>query len=140
MPYDDFVNNMLSAKGMASENPAVGYYLRDSNMLLDNVSNTAQVFLGTQIGCAQCHDDPYNDLTQKQYYEFASFIGDTTYKNDAARHMLNRITSQAMKSEKATPSNAKRAKKKAAKDKRQRKKLNREYSKLFRFLNQNAIT
>ena len=140
MPYDNFVNNMLSAKGMASENPAVGYYLRDSNMLLDNVSNTAQVFLGTQIGCAQCHDDPYNDLTQKQYYEFASFIGDTTYKNDAARHMLNRITSQAMKSEKATPSNAKRAKKKAANNRQQRKKLNREYSKLFRYLNQNAIT
>ena len=74
-PYDEFVHAMISSDGLASENPAVGYYLRDRGMLLDNISNTAQVFLGTQIGCAQCHDHPFEDVTQRQYYEFAAFAG-----------------------------------------------------------------
>ncbi|GAA5496212.1 hypothetical protein Rhal01_02394 [Rubritalea halochordaticola] len=72
-PYDEIVYTMLASSGHASDNPAVGYYLRDTNMLLDNISNTAQVFLGTQIGCAQCHDHPFEDWTQKQYYQLAAF-------------------------------------------------------------------
>lgn len=52
MPYDKFVHAMISSEGTAADNPAVGYYVRDRGMLLDNISNTAQVFLGTQIGCA----------------------------------------------------------------------------------------
>ena len=91
MPYDDFVHAMLSSTGMVSDNAAVGYYLRDREMLLDNVSNTTEVFLGTQIGCAQCHDHPFDDWTQKQYFELAAFIGNTTYKNDAAQHLLRNL-------------------------------------------------
>jgi len=53
MPYDEMVQAMLAANGHIAENPAAGYYLRDRGMLLDNVSNTVQVFLGQQIGCAQ---------------------------------------------------------------------------------------
>ncbi|MEO1858192.1 MAG: DUF1549 domain-containing protein, partial [Rubritalea sp.] len=51
-PYDKMVFDMLSATGHCTENPAVGYHLRDRGMLLDNISNTAKIFLGTQIGCA----------------------------------------------------------------------------------------
>lgn len=80
MPYDQMVNDMLSATGHVAENPASGYYLRDRGMLLDNVSNTAQVFLGQQIGCAQCHDHPFDDTTQLEYYQIASFLGGTEYK------------------------------------------------------------
>ncbi|MCP5534817.1 MAG: DUF1549 domain-containing protein [Akkermansiaceae bacterium] len=99
MPYDKFVNAMLSSSGMATENPAVGYYLRDRNMLLDNVSNTVQVFLGTQIGCAQCHDHPFDDWTQKQYYELAAFTGGTQYKSDSADHLLRRLVLYTMDKE-----------------------------------------
>ncbi len=99
MPYDEFVNAMLSANGMAIDDPALGYYLRDRNMLLDNVSNTVQVFLGTQIGCAQCHDHPFDDWTQKQYYEFAAFIGHTKYDSDAAKDLLRDLVNFSIKEE-----------------------------------------
>ena len=134
-PYNKFVNEMLSAEGLPSKNPAVGYYLRDRNMLLDNVSNSAQIFLGTQIGCAQCHDHPFDDLTQKQYYEFAAFIGDTSYKSAAAEHMLNRMTEHSMGKTGAKPrSLAKSFSKKEA------KKLKSDYASTFRYFKRNSTS
>ena len=55
-PYDRFVYEMLTAEGKVWDNPASGYILRDSGMPLDAMNNTVRVFLGTQIGCAQCHN------------------------------------------------------------------------------------
>ena len=72
MPYDEFVQSLVSAEGYSWENGAVGYSMRDAGMPLDNLSNTVQVFLGTQIACAQCHDHPFDDWTQYQYYEVAA--------------------------------------------------------------------
>ena len=64
---------LLTAEGRVSENGAAGYYLRDQGMPLDNLSNTVAIFLGTQIGCAQCHDHPFDEWSQKQFYELAAF-------------------------------------------------------------------
>ncbi len=72
-PYDKFVYELITAKGRVWENGAAGYYLRDRGMPLDNTANTVAIFLGTQIGCAQCHDHPFEDWTQRQFYEMAAF-------------------------------------------------------------------
>lgn len=72
-PYDKWVRQMLTAEGRIWENPAAGFAMRDSNMELDAVDNMVEVFLGTQIGCAQCHDHPFDRWTQKEYYEMAAY-------------------------------------------------------------------
>jgi len=72
-PYDEIVREMMTAEGKPWENPAVGYKLRDQGMPLDNLNNTVRIFLGTQIGCAQCHDHPFDRWTQKEFYELAAF-------------------------------------------------------------------
>lgn len=74
-PYDQMVREMLMADGQVFENPAVGYRLRDVGMPLDHLNNTVRVFLGTRIGCAQCHDHPFDKWTQKEFYELAAFEG-----------------------------------------------------------------
>ena len=73
VPYDNFVKSLLTAEGYPWDNPAVGYYLRDYGMPLDNMSMTAQVFLGTQMQCAQCHDHPTDVWTQKEFYQLSAF-------------------------------------------------------------------
>lgn len=73
-PYDQWVTQMITAEGRIWDNPAVGYSMRDSGMELDHVDNTVQVFLGTQIGCAQCHDHPFDKWTQKEFYQMAAFL------------------------------------------------------------------
>lgn len=76
-PYDRFVFEMLSAKGMAWDNGAIGYYLRDPAMPLDNMALTSRVFLGTRIECAQCHDHPFDKWKQTEFYHLAAY----TYGN-----------------------------------------------------------
>ena len=75
--YDDWVHEMLTADGRVWENPAVGFQLRDDGMPLPYVDNTVRVLLGTQIGCAQCHDHPFDHWTQHEFYELAAFTAGT---------------------------------------------------------------
>ncbi len=72
-PYDEWVFEMLTAEGKIWDNPAVGYTMRDGGMPLDAMNNTVRVFLGTQIGCAQCHDHPFDKWKQRQFYELAAY-------------------------------------------------------------------
>ncbi len=74
MPWDEMVQAMLTAEGATWDNPATGYLQRDPGMPLDIVNNTVRIFLGTRIGCAQCHNHPFDSWTQKQFYEAAAFM------------------------------------------------------------------
>lgn len=75
VPFDVWVRQMITAEGKPWENPATGYLLRDTGMPLDNLANTTRIFLGTRIGCAQCHNHPFDTWTQKEFYELAAFFG-----------------------------------------------------------------
>lgn len=76
-PYDQWVYEMLTADGKLWENPATGFQLRDEGMPLPYIDNTVRVFLGTQIGCAQCHDHPFDNWSQYQFYQLAAFTAGT---------------------------------------------------------------
>ncbi|MCA9126306.1 MAG: DUF1549 domain-containing protein [Planctomycetales bacterium] len=82
-PYDQWVYEMLTAEGKVWDNPAVGYTMRDDGMPLVHVDNTVRVFLGTQIGCAQCHDHPFDKWTQKEFYELAAFTNGVRTRDGA---------------------------------------------------------
>ncbi|MDF1815766.1 MAG: DUF1549 domain-containing protein [Verrucomicrobiales bacterium] len=76
-PFDQMVRDMMTAEGHIWDNPATGYIISDAGMRLCNVSNTFTIFLGTEITCAQCHDHPFEQVKQIDFYRMASFMGTT---------------------------------------------------------------
>jgi len=50
-------------------------------MPLDNLIATSKVFAGTDIGCAQCHDDPFQEFTQMQFYKMAAMFNQVELKD-----------------------------------------------------------
>ena len=73
LPHDETVRQLLTARGYLWENGAAGFYLRDLGMPLDHASNLSRVFLGTRMECAQCHDNPLEPVTQKDFLQMAAF-------------------------------------------------------------------
>ena len=76
-PYDVLVRELISASGRANSNPAVGYILGDDAQPMELAAATSQIFLGVQIGCAMCHDHPFDDWEQEDFYDLAAFFGKT---------------------------------------------------------------
>jgi hypothetical protein len=48
--------------------------------LVDRVNTTATVWLGSTIGCSQCHNHKYDPFTQKEYYQLLAFFNNTERK------------------------------------------------------------
>ncbi|MBQ18514.1 MAG: hypothetical protein CMJ65_15475 [Planctomycetaceae bacterium] len=97
-PYDRFVVEQLAGdllpKPTVAQKVASGF-----NMLLqttseggaqakeylakysaDRVRNTASIFLGITMACAQCHDHKYDPFTMNDFYSFAAFFADVKEK------------------------------------------------------------
>jgi hypothetical protein len=83
-PYDQFVRNLMTTEGGVWDSGSIGFYMRDENKL-DHLAYTVQVFLGTQIVCAQCHNHPFDKWTQMDYYGMAAF----TYGMDTRGYEKN---------------------------------------------------
>ena len=79
-PWDEFVSELLSASGYFWENPATGYLLTDYGMELCNLSNTFTTFTGTEITCAQCHNHPFEEVYQIDFYRMAAFFGSLSFE------------------------------------------------------------
>jgi hypothetical protein len=92
LPYDRFTIEMLAGDllpgATRSQIIATGFHRNTTNntegganteeyrhaAVVDRVNTTMQVWMGTTIGCAQCHNHKYDPITQKDYYQvFAIF-------------------------------------------------------------------
>ena len=46
--------------------------------VVDRVNTTMQVWMGSTLACAQCHDHKYDPFTQKEYFQLFAFFNNTT--------------------------------------------------------------
>ena len=60
LSYDQFVRELLTATGNARRHGAAGFHLRDDGNVMAKLEGATALFLGTDMSCAQCHDDPYD--------------------------------------------------------------------------------
>jgi len=78
-PWNEIVRDVLTATGSTVETPAIGYYIttigehREAEKS-EVVASVAQAFMGTRVGCAQCHNHPLEKFTQDDYYHFAGYF------------------------------------------------------------------
>ncbi len=77
-PLDQFAAELVSARGSTYENPPANWYRANRNPVL-RAENTARVFLGTQLNCAQCHNHPFERWTQDDYYDWAALFARVDY-------------------------------------------------------------
>ena len=49
-------------------------------VLVDRVNTTATAWLGTTLGCAQCHNHKYDPFTQKDYFRMMAFFQNGDYE------------------------------------------------------------
>src|SRR5262249_34012806 len=79
-PYDEFARGILGASGDEVSNPPTVWYkeLQNPEQFVDD---TAQVFLGLRLACAQCHHHPYEKWSQDDYWGIAAFFGRVARKN-----------------------------------------------------------
>jgi len=50
--------------------------------LIDRVSTTSTVWLGSTLACAQCHNHKYDPFTQKEFYQFLAFFNNAEMGSD----------------------------------------------------------
>jgi hypothetical protein len=79
-PYDEFARAILGASGDEVTNPPTVWYkeLQNPEQFVDD---TAQVFLGLRLACAQCHHHPYEKWSQDDYWGLAAFFGRVARRN-----------------------------------------------------------
>jgi hypothetical protein len=79
-PYDAMVRELVTATGDAQ--PGSAEFNGAVNFLIDKLGDggvqatakTAQVFLGMSVQCTQCHNHPFNDYRQNQFWELNAFF------------------------------------------------------------------
>ena len=95
-PYDQFVFEQVAGDTLG-EDAATGFLVagpkdivggkdpllrkqQRANELADMVGVTGSAFLGLTVGCARCHDHPFEDLRQDDYYRFAALFDGIDYE------------------------------------------------------------
>jgi hypothetical protein len=73
-PYDRFAREIIAASGTQSQSPPTLWHTELQNPQ-EYVDDTAQVFLGQRLACAQCHHHPYEKWSQDDYWGLAAFFG-----------------------------------------------------------------
>ena len=74
-PYDQMARELIATNGRPENTPAAGFALADAANPMALAGATSQIFLGVRLQCAECHDHPFDDWKQKEFYDLAAFFG-----------------------------------------------------------------
>lgn len=78
-PMNEFVSEMISSRGSTYHEPASNFY-RANRTPQSRAVAAAQVFLGTRLQCAECHNHPFDRWTQDDYYNWSAIFSQVDYK------------------------------------------------------------
>ena len=88
-PYDRMARELITARGSTFQNPPANFFrfTRDPKVAMET---TTQLFLGVRMVCAQCHDHPFEQWTQNQYFQLTAFFAQVGIKDgtDSAEEIV----------------------------------------------------
>jgi len=101
MPYDRFAREILTAAGDAKQVAPANYFLAIPTVE-ERTEMTTQLFLGSRVECAKCHNHPFERWTMRDYYSIAAVFARTqAAKNEvrvaSAGETLNPSTKETMR-------------------------------------------
>ena len=72
-PWNTMVHDLVTASGPQDKNGAVTFFVANNSVdkMTDEVT---KVFLGVQLQCAQCHNHPFTEWKQTEYWGMAAFF------------------------------------------------------------------
>lgn len=73
MRYDRIVSDLVAATGSEQDGPALFFTALELEPK-KIAASTARIFLGLQIECAECHDHPFDDWKQTDFWGYAAFF------------------------------------------------------------------
>lgn len=78
--WDQVVQAILSATGKVKDNPPVTFVAYHEAQPQRLATETARIFMSLQVGCAQCHDHPFDDWKREQFHELAAYFARASVK------------------------------------------------------------
>jgi hypothetical protein len=113
MPFDRFTIEQIAGDMLPNPTPeqkiATGFHRNamtneeggtdpDESLyevLVDRTNTTATVWLGSTLGCAQCHNHKYDPFSQQDYYRVLSLFANTDYESrtfgDGTRYFESKL-------------------------------------------------
>jgi hypothetical protein len=90
-PYDQMVHELLTTDG--ANKPGEEGFHGEVNFLIGNMeengvnatAKTAKIFLGLQVQCTQCHNHPFNEWQQSQFWQLNAFFRQTQAAREAPK-------------------------------------------------------
>ena len=80
-PLNEFAAELLVGSGSNFKSPTANLYTAGERLTPQKTAeDIAQVFLGTRIQCAQCHNHPFDRWTLDDYYGFSAFFAGVNLK------------------------------------------------------------
>lgn len=78
--YDRLVSDLLVSTG-AIENSPTAFFVALESKPEKIAAKTARVFMGIQLDCAECHNHPFDDWKQKDFWGFAAYFSQLSTNN-----------------------------------------------------------
>jgi hypothetical protein len=78
-PLTEFARELLTGLGNTLNKPQANFY-RVARTPEEAAENAAQLFMGVRVGCATCHNHPFEAITQDDYYGLAAFFARVQFK------------------------------------------------------------
>jgi hypothetical protein len=80
-PLNEFAREMLVSLGNTLNRPAASFY-RVARTPEECGETFAQLFLGVRLQCARCHNHPFENITQTDYYGLAAYFAQVQRKGE----------------------------------------------------------